>query len=1161
MKTIPPQCPEPEVGPKYWRSLDQVAETPEFRNWVEKEFPAGASELSDPVSRRSFMKLMSASFLLAGFGLTGCRRPEENILPFGKQPEGYIHGKPVFYASSRPTKSGAVPLLVKSMEGRPVKVEGNKQHPDSNGGTDIHSQSSILDLYDPDRSMGYRKVAKDSVGTITRSAATDVLSEIAADAAKTQGDGLAILLQRSSSPTRIRVLADLKKKFPKAGLFVHEPVDPQVATIGASAAFGKSVRPYYRLDSAKAIAAFDCDFLGGEEDSAVSIRRFAKGRKTSSPTDEMNRLYVVEGIMTVTGINADHRLRTAPSQIVPALAKLASVVFGQISGFGAFASASAAISASFPAANEKWVAECAADLVAHKGAALVLVGQGQPLVAHVLANAINVALGAVGQTVEFLPADDTAFGSIADLAQQLNSGKVASLVIAGGNPAYDAPADLDFPAAAAKASKVVRLGYYEDETTKVSGWHLTLAHYLESWGDGRTSDGTLVPVQPLIAPLFDGMTELELLARVAGLDTVRPYDLVRDTFRSEARSLFGITVEFNLEEEWKRFLHDGFMANSAAKPVAVSLSAPNAALLAYRVPPAPADGRFELVFHRDNSVDDGRYANNGWLQELPDPVGKYVWENVIAVSATTAKALKLKITDPKNQRGTEKVDHTLKSNESTVGNDVVTVTIGGREITGPAWEQPGLADNVIAVALGYGRQIVGRVGRQAGFNAYLARTWAAPFFAAGAVIKIVDGKFAHIATTQEHGAMEGRPIVREATLANWKKKEDFARNFDIESHGGFITKTPVSTAGGVEARPAGIYQHPYEHFSSEKGNLTGPRSDRRQIIKSEVHQWGMVVDLSSCVGCSACMVACQSENNIPIVGKDQVIKGREMHWLRLDRYYAGGIEDPQVVTQPMMCQHCENAPCESVCPVNATVHDEEGLNVMAYNRCIGTRYCSNNCPYKARRFNFFDYNKRENDYAVAKTDARGSASWFTTGASLYKGPFGVDKNKSAEWEIIKLGKNPNVTVRMRGVMEKCTMCVQRIEEAKINQKVKAGPSGDVQVPEGTFTTACSQACPADAIVFGNLIDPESAVSKLRKHQRNYEVLGFLETRPRVTYLARIRNPNPKMPDAYELSFTTKEYEDKYEASPFEGHGHGPEHAEGGEAPVHGSAAEMKGEQH
>jgi Fe-S-cluster-containing dehydrogenase component len=398
-------------------------------------------------------------------------------------------------------------------------------------------------------------------------------------------------------------------------------------------------------------------------------------------------------------------------------------------------------------------------------------------------------------------------------------------------------------------------------------------------------------------------------------------------------------------------------------------------------------------------------------------------------------------------------------------------------------------------------------------------------------------------------------------LANWKKKEDFARNWDIESHGAFITKTPVSTAGGVEARPAGIYQHPYEHFSSEKGNLTGPRSDRRQILKSEIHQWGMVVDLSSCVGCSACMVACQSENNVPIVGKDQVIKGREMHWLRLDRYYAGGIEDPQVVTQPMMCQHCENAPCESVCPVNATVHDEEGLNVMAYNRCIGTRYCSNNCPYKARRFNFFDYNKRENDYAVAKTDARGSVSWFSTDASLYKGPFGVDKNKSAEWEIIKLGKNPNVTVRMRGVMEKCTMCVQRIEEAKINQKVKAGPSGDVQVPEGTFTTACAQACPAEAIVFGNLIDPESAVSKLRKHQRNYEVLGFLETRPRVTYLARIRNPNPKMPDAYELSFTTKEYETKYEASPFEGHGHGTEHAETGEAPIHGAAAEMKGEQH
>ena len=1156
MKTIPPQCPEPEVGPKFWRSLDQVSDTPEFRQWVEKEFPAGASELTDPVTRRSFMKLMSASFLLAGFGLTGCRRPEEHILPFGKQPEGYVHGKPVFYASARPTKSGAVPLLVKSVDGRPVKVEGNKQHPDSNGGTDTFSQSSILDLYDPDRSMHYRQVAKDSVSTITRAAAVDVLGGISAEAAAKQGEGLAVLLQRSSSPSRTRILAELKRKFPKAGLFVHEPVDPHVATAAASAAFGQSVRPYYKLDAAKAIAAFDCDFLGGEENSDGNIRRFAKGRKLETSKDEMNRLYVVEGIMTVTGGAADHRLRLAPSQIVAALAKLATVVLG--SGDSLFARSASALATAFPATHSKWIEECAADLVARNGEALVLVGQGQPLVAHLLANAINVALGSVGKTLELLPADGTAFGSLAELVQLLNAGSVSSLVILGGNPAYDAPADLDFTAAVAKAGKVVRLGYYEDETTVVSGYHLTQAHYLESWGDARTADGTLVPVQPLIAPLFDGMTELEVLARIAGLDTVRPYDIVRATFRTQVRELFGIASEFNLEEEWKRFLHDGFLANSAAKPVAVKLANPSSAFFTYTVPAAPAEGKFELVFHRDYSLDDGRYANNGWLQELPDPVTKIVWENVIAVSATTAKALKLKITDAANQRGTRNVDHTLKSNEALWGNDEVVVTLNGREIKGTVWVQPGLADNVIAVALGYGRKLVGRVGRHAGFSAYAVRTSTAPFFAAGAALK-ATGEMKQIATTQEHGAMEGRPIVREATLANWQKKEDFAKNFDLESHyDGFVPKKAVSTAGGTEERVQGIYQHPYEHFGSDKGNLTGPRKDRNQIIKSEVHQWGMVIDLTSCVGCSACMIACQSENNVPIVGKDQVIKGREMHWLRMDRYYAGSVEDPQVATQPMMCMHCENAPCESVCPANATVHDEEGLNVMAYNRCIGTRYCSNNCPYKVRRFNFFDYNKRENDYAQVKTDWMGSPIWGGKDANLYKGPFGVDKNTSAEWEIIKLGKNPNVSVRMRGVMEKCTFCVQRIEEAKIDQKVKAGPSGNVQVPEGTFTTACAQSCPADAIVFGNLVDPESRVSKLRKNQRNYEVLGFLETRPRLTYLARIRNPNPKMPDAYELSFTTEEYEAKYHASPFEAHGHAGDH---GHDHDHAHGTEMKGEKH
>ncbi len=1136
MKTIPPQCPEPEVGPKYWRSLDQVAETPEFREWAEKEFPAGASEMTDPVTRRNFVKLMSASFLLAGFGLSGCRRPVEKIVPFGRQPENYIHGKPVYYATCMPAKGGAVPLLVRSHDGRPTKAEGNSGHPDSNGSTDVYAQASLLNLYDPDRSMRSWKREGSGASAVTSGAVSDALAGISREAAANGGAGLALLLERNSSPSRARLLAELKKKFPSAGVHVYEPVDPYVHVEGATAAFGKPVAPYFKLSEAKAIASFDADFLGAEENSCVNIRGFAKGRKVDKSTDVMNRLYIVEGAMSVTGTNADHRLRLAPSRIVGALARLGSEVAKLTGSSDIFSS----LVTSFPVSNkvgdkggtaESWITTCAADLVANKGQSLVLVGYQQPAVAHIMANAINVALGNVGKTVVYLPAP-AAEGSIGDLVAKLNAGGVSSLVILGGNPAYNTPADLDFAAAAKKVRNVVRLGYYEDETTAIATWHLNQAHFLESWGDARTSDGTLVPVQPLIEPLFNGLTELEVIARVGGFPAVRAYDVVRETFSQQLGSI----AQLDADEAWKQFLHDGYLAKSAASPVSVSLASGLA--LSHTASAAPSKDKLEVVFARDYSLDDGRYNNNGWLQEMPDPVSKIVWENVIAVSATTAKDLGLEITKLTSQRirNADSLGKALKSNESLVGNDEVTIKVNGREVTGPVWIQPGLADNVVVVALGYGREMTGRVGRKSGFNAYKIRTASAPYIAPSASLTRT-GKMLTLATTQEHNSMEGRPIVREATLENWKTKADFATNMDIEAHfPGVIDTYEVKTTGRVENRPKGIYEHPYETYGTNVNGGLGPRADRRQILKSEVHQWGMVIDLNSCVGCSACVVACQSENNVPIVGKDQVLKGREMHWLRIDRYYAGSVEDPQVASQPMMCLHCENAPCESVCPVNATVHDEEGLNVMAYNRCIGTRYCSNNCPYKARRFNFFDYNKRENDYADVKTSKRGATSWVTTDAGLYKGIMGVDKNSSAEWEIIKLGKNPNVSVRMRGVMEKCTFCVQRIEEAKINQKVKAGPSSDVRVPEGTFTSACAQACPAEAIEFGNLLDPNSRVAKLRASQRNYEVLGFLETRPRVTYLARIRNPNPKMPDAYELAFTMKEYQEAGKGNPLESHG-------------------------
>ena len=1044
-----PTTPTQATGRRYWRSLEQLADTPEFKEWLHREFPKGASEFTDGTSRRHFLKIMSASFALAGLGVAGagCRRPEEKLMPFGKQPEDYVFGTYEYYATAMPARMGALPVVVKSYEGRPIKIEGNSLFPDSNGGTDRYAQASILNLYDPDRARRFMKEGK----TVSRDDALDFLNELSSRFAANGGDGLVFLAESSTSPSRARLQKMIAGKFPKSQWFTADAIDSGIHQRAASQAFGRPVKPMFNFDKAKVILSLDCDFIGGEDDVHNHIRRYIAGRKAE---DGMSRLYATESLFTLTGMQADHRLRVASCLVGP----IALAIADQIRGNAVTVPAGV---------DAKWISECANDLAAHRGTALVVAGQRQPLEVHLLAYAINDALGAIGNTVTLQRAEETSEGDF-------SSATPDTLVVLGGNPAYCLT---KMPAQ--KPQTIVRLGYYEDETSAASTWNFPAAHYLESWGDARTSDGTLVPVQPLIQPLFGGMTELEFLARIAGETQTNPYEIAKATFDGN-------------EEDWKKFLFNGFTGGPAREERAAYQPQSSPSFLNT----APSTSNLEVVFYRDAKVDDGSYANNGWMQELPDPITNITWDNAVLVSHKTAREFSVK------------------------NGDIVEITLNGQTVQGPIWTQPGMADYSLGLALGYGRTMAGRVGSGVGFNAY--KIFSGKYVETGAMIRRT-GQTHVIATTQSHWSMEGRPAVREANLDEFQKDPTFAADMhDAEP--------PVV---------APLYPNPLDEEE-----------------KTALHEWGMVIDLGSCVGCGTCVLACQSENNIPIVGKDQVSRGREMHWMRIDRYYttdpkrknnaslldpkadmnladdeqqfANWIEDVQAVTQPMLCQMCEAAPCENVCPVNATSHSAEGLNVMTYNRCVGTRYCSNNCPYKVRRFNYFDYTKRnlsELKGPIYATPLLGTTDGKWDMAVWWKDREAPMFGEGEEWDLIKMVKNPDVTVRMRGVMEKCTFCLQRIEQAKIAQKAKAGQTDDVRLKESEGTIpkmACQQACPAGAIVFGDISDPDSTVSKLKRDPRNYTVLAELLTKPRVSYWARLRNPNPAMPDYHE-PYSTEEY--------------------------------------
>ena len=1069
---------ESESGPKYWRSLGQVADTPEFRAWAEREFPEGAAELNTETSRRSFMKYMAASAALAGLSLSACRREEKNLVPFSRGVEWSVPGKPVFYATSRPHRRGAQPLVVATHDGRPTKVEGNPIHRTCNGRTDIHSQASLLDMYDPDRSRSFRRDGK-VVEEKDFTAAVEALLKGSAD-----GSGIAFLTEHFTSPTFRRLRDELAAKMPKALWAEYEPLGGEEARVANETAFGKGLRAIPNLEKADAILSLDCDFLGFDEGSLEGIAAFAKRR---SPEQEMNRLYVVENRYTTTGGMADHRLRVKAGVVGNVARQFAEIIANKL-GDEALKSVVAKFpqAPAFGAEQGKWIEEAAADLIEKKGKVLVLVGYRQPAAVQALVHAMNSALGALGTTVGGRETSGKSAATIADLAKGISGGNVKTVFILGGNPAFNAPADLKL-AKLLQNVTVFRHGLYEDETSvSLDGekqrwvkWHVPAAHYLEAWGDGRASDNSIVSQQPMILPLYGGWSEIQLLNFLLTGKKSDGLDLVQATFKQLAH---GIDTA-----SWAKFLHDGFLSGSESKPERLAVNAPSVAELVATY--KPSEG-IEVVFAPCAKVDDGRHANNGWLQELPDPVTKLTWDNAALISPAMAKKLGL-----------------VEKQGNGLFTHWISVTVNGVSLDIPAMIAPGHADDSITIPVGYGRTFEGRVGGRegnymshggwgakksgVGFNAYKLRTQSAHYIAGGAKIGKIDRETYLLAVTQEHGALEGRgaDVIREATAETHKHEPGFAKDQHwLHARGAMDAEAEKKDKKGYPI-PQSAYSHPE--------------------LTDKHHQWGMAVDLTTCTGCSACMVACQSENNIPVVGKEQVAEGREMHWIRMDRYFvtnmndryekSGGadkpthtfnVDEPRMVMQPMPCQHCENAPCETVCPVNATVHSDDGLNVMAYNRCIGTRYCANNCPFKVRRFNFFDFNERQKDKYHR---------WNLV-------------NEKGMADTLKMSKNPNVTVRMRGVMEKCTFCVQRIQEAKIAAKVKAKDTADVQVPTDSFTSACAQACPTGAITFGNKKDPKSAVSKMKDNPRDYRLFDYIGVNARVSYLARVMNPNPKMPD-------------------------------------------------
>jgi MoCo/4Fe-4S cofactor protein with predicted Tat translocation signal len=1006
-------------GREYWRSLESLSETPEFRQYLHREFPQNASEWLDPVGRRNFLKLMGASLALAG--VSACtRQPNEELVPYVRQPEELIPGKPLFYATAMPMAGAGMGLLVESHEGRPTKIEGNPDHPSSRGATDVYAQAAILGLYDPDRSQTLTNLGEiRSFATFAGAAQAALSSQDAS-----QGAGVRILTETVASPTLAAQLGDMLERYPQAKWVQWEPLGRHNAREGSRIAFGEYADAQYDLEKATVILSLDADFLCTGAAGLKHARAFASRRRADGDPALANRLYAVESTPTISGSRADHRLPLRPSEVEQFTRWLARHFFNLAPDEWAT-----------PPTAAGFMPPLVKDLQDHRGQSLVIAGDGQPPIVHALAHAINEQLGNVGntvvytQTAEARPANQ--LDGLRELVTDMNAGAVDMLLILGGNPAYSAPADLDFTAAMESVPFRAHLSPYEDETSARCHWHIPETHFLEAWSDVRSDDGTATIIQPLIAPLYGGKSAHEVLSAVADRER-SGYDIVREFWSREtglsmespavaAPSVEPVAVAADapapvaaapvpllspLDREWRKWLHDGLLPNTAFAPRSLMILEADVAAQVGAASPGAQSG-LEVVFRADPSVYDGRFANNAWLQETPKSLTKLTWDNAALVSPATAAQLDL------------------------VNGDIVELSEGDRSIRIPVWVAPGQAGDTLTLHLGYGRTRAGRAGNGTGFNVNPLRTTAAPDILTGVALTKTGDTYT-LASTQDHWSLEGRNLVRVATATEYAEDPQFVQKME---------HLPIT----------GLSMYA-EH-------------------KSNGYAWGMTIDQNVCTGCNSCVVACQAENNVPVVGKEQVLSGREMHWLRIDRYYSGDLENPDTYHQPMPCQQCENAPCEVVCPVAATVHSDEGLNDMVYNRCVGTRYCSNNCPYKVRRFNFLLYQ-----------------DWDTPSLSLRR--------------------NPDVTVRSRGVMEKCTYCVQRINHARVAAKLE-----DRSIRDGDVVTACESACPTEAIVFGDINDPNSRVSRIKAGQLNYSLLAELNARPRTTYQAIVRNPNTELEPA------------------------------------------------